>query len=70
MIVVHIHTSRRPGTQISIETQANDSEPDGYPVVKIGDATWFPSDMQLAQLRDAINSHFAAPRIAHTRQTA
>jgi hypothetical protein len=50
-----IYAHLEPQDRIRCETQATDSQPEGYPVLGIGAIAVFPTVEQLRRLREAID---------------
>jgi hypothetical protein len=68
---IHLSNFARP--EINVETQESASRPDGYPVLHIGPAVFWPTAEQLGAIRDAIDGWLASPdgiRLADRRQPA
>lgn len=45
--------------KIDVETQRNDSTPEGYPVIRVGTVTLFLTMDQVADLADRLNAYLA-----------
>ncbi len=59
MISIHATVSNED-VLIRCEKQSHDAEPEGYPVLFIGDVTIFPSLKQLAKIREVADEYLTA----------